>query len=347
MSAYTNKTNSRHMRRGPGFRAAVITSVLAAAALVLLLPQPAYAAAPWDIKGAVEEAIKGWLLDGACGFFNMYNGLVSAIGDNGILTAPFSSLLGESVYSITVTVHQTAVVPLAESILALFMLVQLIKISQRMDATATLPAIKDIVFLAVTYVLLHWFIIHSLDIVQAIYQMVVDNIMPVVGSVGKEGAFLGESISTENFDLSKVTFGGCFTTLIVAILCAFTGIVAYVVAFVVAYARAWQIYVMAAFSSIPMALLGFDETRQMGVGFLKNFAAAALAGAIMLFLLVAFPHILASLTSQMGSDNILALAAGEVAIDALQGVLMWLGCSFLLVFGLIKSGAWAKEILGS
>ena len=97
------------MRRGPGFRAAVITSVLAAAALVLLLPQPAYAAAPWDLKGAVEEAIKGWLLDGACGFFNMYNGLVSAIGDNGILTAPFSSLLGESVYSITVTVHQTAV----------------------------------------------------------------------------------------------------------------------------------------------------------------------------------------------------------------------------------------------
>ena len=320
------------MRRGPGFRAAVITSVLAAAALVLLLPQPAYAAAPWDLKGAVEEAIKGWLLDGACGFFNMYNGLVSAIGDNGILTAPFSSLLGESVYSITVTVHQTAVVPLAESILALFMLVQLIKISQRMDATATLPAIKDIVFLAVTYVLLHWFIIHSLDIVQAVYQMVVDNIIPVIGSVGKKGSFLGEGISTENFDLSKVTFGGCFTTLIVAILCAIT---------------AWQIYVMAAFSSIPMALLGFDETRQMGVGFLKNFAAAALAGAIMLFLLVAFPHILASLTSQVGSDNILALAAGEVAIDALQGVLMWLGCSFLLVFGLIKSGAWAKEILGS
>lgn len=346
MATRSDKTKGRRRRRGPGFRVAVVTVALAIAPM-LLLPQPAYAAAPWDLKGAVEEAIKGWLLDGACGFFNMYNGLIGAIGDNGILTAPFTSLLGESVYSITVTVHQTAVVPIAESILALFMLVQLIKISQRMDATATLPAVKDIVFLAVTYVLLHWFIVHSLDIVQAIYQMVVDDVLPVIGSAGKGGSFLGEGISTESFDLSKVTFGGCFVTLIVAILCAITGIIAYVVAFVVAYARAWQIYVMAAFSSIPMALLGFDETRQMGVGFLKNFAAAALAGAIMLFLLVAFPHILASLTSQVGSDNILALAAGEVAVDALQGVLMWLGCSFLLVFGLIKSGAWAKEVLGS
>ena len=34
------------------------------------------------------------------------------------------------------------------------MLMQLIKISQRIDATSTLPAVKDIVFLVVTYCIL-------------------------------------------------------------------------------------------------------------------------------------------------------------------------------------------------
>ncbi len=35
------------------------------------------------------------------------------------------------------------------------MLVQLVKISQRIGTPATLPAVKDIVFFAVTYVLFH------------------------------------------------------------------------------------------------------------------------------------------------------------------------------------------------
>ena len=312
-----------------------------------LFPKPAFAAAPWDLKGAVEEAIKGWLLDAACGFFNMYNGLVSAIGDNATLSAPFQSLLGDSMYALTSTVHQVAVVPIAESILALFMLLQLVKISQRIDATATLPAVKDIVFLAVIYTIMHYFIVHSLELMQAIYGIIASDVIPRIGTMGQTDSFIGQGLSTEGFDLSGVTIGGCVTTAIVAVLSALTGIVAYVISFIVAYARAWQIYVLAAFSAIPMALLGFDETRQMGVGFLKNFTAAVLAGAIMIFLLVAYPHILTSLTSQLGSDSLLGLATGELVIDTLTGILMWIGTSLLLVFGLIKSGAWAKEVLGS
>ena len=69
------------------------------------------------------------------------------------------------------TLHQTLLIPLAESILALIMLVQLVKISQRIDSTSTLPAVKDIVFLAVFYVIFHWLIVNSLDIVTAIYNI--------------------------------------------------------------------------------------------------------------------------------------------------------------------------------
>ena len=256
------------------------------------------------------------------------------------------------------TIHQTAIIPIAESILALFMLVQLVKISQRIDSTATLPAVKDIVFLAVVYVLIHWFIINSLDIMQAIYKIAVDNIIPEIGTAGSnkgffESALTTESIPEETWD--KLTIGGCFLTLVASILSIVGGIVAYMVAFIVAYARAWQIYAMVAFSSIPIALLGFDETRQMGIGFLKNFAAAVLAGAVMMFVLVIYPHALATMTTASGVTggasilflmSIPATGTAGLASASVLVLLEFLAITFLLIYALIKSGSWAKEILG-
>ena len=56
------------------------------------------------------------------------------------------------------------------------------------------------------------------------------------------------------------------------------------VTLVVSWARTLQIYIMAAFVPIPISLLALDKTRQMGVGYLKNFAAVCLAGVIILVL---------------------------------------------------------------
>ena len=74
-----------------------------------------------------------------------------------------------------------------------------------------------------------------------------------------------------------LSIGACLVTFFVSFLSVLGGAISYCIAFVVAYARAWQIYVLAAFSAIPMALMGFEETKQMAIGFLKNFAAAVLA----------------------------------------------------------------------
>ncbi len=54
---------------------------------------------------------------------------------------------------------------------------------------------------------------------------------------------------------------------------------------------------MAAFAPIPLSLMALDETRQMGVGYLKNFAAVCLAGLIILVLLISFPIVLGGLTA--------------------------------------------------
>lgn len=357
MKEDTIKTISRLKKRLPS-RATSIIILLIVVTVPLLFPQPVYAAPFWDVGTNLKNMVCEWLLDMSCWGFNLYNDIALKIGSSDMLTAPFDSLLGVDAYELTKTIHQTAIIPIAESILALFMLVQLVKISQRIDSTATLPAVKDIVFLAVVYVLIHWFIINSLDIMQAIYKIAVNNIIPEIGTAGSnkgffESALTIESIPEETWD--KLTIGGCFLTLVASILSIVGGIVAYMVAFIVAYARAWQIYAMVAFSSIPIALLGFDETRQMGIGFLKNFAAAVLAGAVMMFVLVIYPHALATMTTASGVTggasilflmSIPATGTAGLASASVLVLLEFLAITFLLIYALIKSGSWAKEILG-
>lgn len=358
MKENTNKTITRIKRRLPTrLNPAII--LLIAASVTLLFPQPVHAAPFWEVGTNLKNMVCEWLLDMSCWGFNLYNDIAMKIGSSDMLSAPFDSLLGVSTYELTKTIHQTAVIPIAESILALFMLVQLVKISQRIDATATLPAVKDIVFLAVVYVLIHWFIVNSLDIMQAIYKIAVDNIIPEIGTAQSNTGFFNGELTTSNIPDStwdELTIGGCFLTFCASILSVIGGVVAYMVAFIVAYARAWQIYAMAAFSSIPIALLGFDETRQMGIGFLKNFAAAVLAGAVMMFLLVIYPLALSTMTTASGVTGgasilfLISIPAGGTASLASASVLIlleFLAITFLLIIALIKSGAWAKEILGS
>ena len=286
------------------------------------------------------EGIANFFLGIAQSLFDLFAAMMENVASNSTVSGAFDSLFGGAeVWNMVTTVHQTLIIPIAESILALLMLVQLVKISQRIDATATLPAVKDIVFLAVFYVLFHWLIVHSLDIVTAIYDIfngITTSILP-----SSEGY-------TAAFDLSSVepswdTIGGCALLALFGLVSVFIGAIAYIVALVVSMARALQLYVMAAFSPLPLSLLGFEESRQMGIGFLKNFCAVALAGTIMMFTMYAYPFLLASV-SGVDSGGLAAVANGENS--GIFSLLSVLAISIMYIFALAKSGAWSREILG-
>lgn len=314
--------------------------------------------------------LNGWICEAlaniALWIFNVYNYIVNQIGNVSFITGSLSTIFGgEGVWNVVTTVHQTLVIPLGESILALFMLVQLVKMSQRIDATSTLPAVKDIVFLAVVYVLMHWLIVNSLDLSQAVYD-IFNNIAANPDFVNKavsDTTFIDSETAFAGVDFAKANIGSCFALVIVGLLSILTGIVALVVATVVALARALQIYVMVTFSPIPLAFLGFEETRQSGISFIRNFCAAGLAGAIIMFILTAYPYISSAMLTSItgvgggdaGSNIIMGLASiinftGGSSVGSLSGILgiiTWASTSVLLILGLAKSGAWAKEILGN
>lgn len=330
----------------------VAATLAITSAVALFLPVTAYADQPGfhitDIGGSLKNLICYVILDAAANIFNTYNDIIVNIGAGSMLSEPFDTLLGTDMYNLTSNIFQSAVVPIGESILALFMLVQLVKISQRIDATSTLPAVKEVVFLAVIYVILHWFITNSLDLMQSIYGLVADNIIPSIGTASDSTSYFDGALSTDPItddQWDDISVGGSFMTLLAAILSLLGGGICFVIAFVIGYARAWQIYIYAAFSPIPVSLLGFEETRQMGIGYLKNFAAVCLAGAVMMFLFVAYPFVLSGVMgATSGGSDILFLMTGGA--QAILTILKLIGITIVLGFALIKSGAWAREILG-
>lgn len=210
---------------------------------------------------------------------------------------------------------------------SLVMLIQLIKISQRIDGTATLPAIKDIVFLIIYATIFIWLLKNSLKICAGAYdlfnemigkinQSTVDELKTVtIADSCKEsfGAVIGIWVQSMIFDLITIIIKGS-----VSVMC---------------YMRAMQLYVMAAFSPLPFALLGFDETKNYGVSFCKNFLATCLAGVIILFAMGLFPNLLSG------------FSGGE--ISGFKGDMWSSVCaSVALMLIVIKSGTIARDVFG-
>lgn len=295
---------------------------------------------------AIADDINDWLcglLRDTCNWiFNSQVDMLKSIGTDGVLSANFAQMLGSAgsvtAYDIVHGVWEVAILPIGCGVLSFVFTVQLIKISQRMDGNAAMPGVKEVIFLLVFFAVFLFLVQNSFAIMQAIYEvakLAIDRVAGLFGA-GSQIDLATVSITTTDDDVAAL-----LAMLVVALVSWLVVIVAYVVALVVTWARAIQIYIMAAFSPIPLSLMALDETRQMGVGYLKNFAAVCLAGIIILVLLVSFPIVLGGLN---------AASAGVPVVDSIIGglsyALQYLAMCILLILSLVKSGSWARDIMG-
>ena len=320
----------------------ILLPALAAFLLVcatLTLPQPAYATIASDINAWMCEQLRGicnWIFAGQVK-------VLSSIGYEGILSSGFTQMLGSSggitMYDIVYGAWENAILPIGCGILSFVFTVQLIKISQRMDGSQSMPAVREVVLLLVFFAVFLFLIQHSFELVQAVYEvtrLAISRITNLFGT-GSTLDLQQVSIVTEENDVPALV-----AMMLVAVVSWLVVIVAYIVALVVSWARAIQIYIYACFAPIPLSLLALDETRQLGIGFIRNFAAVCLAGIVILVILVSFPIVLAGLN---------AVSAGTgTAIDSVVGglsyALQYVAMCILLILSLIKSGTWARDVMG-
>ncbi len=318
--------------------ALALFATLALLAVTLIPCQSAYA--------SIADDINAWLcgiLRDCCNWiFGAQVDVLKSIGYSGILGADFDHMLATSgsvsMSDIAHSVWQVAILPIGCGVLSLVFTIKLIQISQRMDGTQSLPGVKEVVFLLVFFAVFLFLIQNSYEIMKAIYEVVGLAIDRVISVFGTGGAIdlTGASIVTQDDDIPALV-----AMLVVSLISWLVVLIAYIVALVVCWARALQLYIMAAFAPIPLSLMALDDTRQIGIGYLKNFTAVCIAGLIILVLLISFPIILGGLVS--------ANPGTGTPIDGIVGgltyALQYLAMCILLILSLVKSGTWARDIV--
>lgn len=312
----------------------------ALALFIALCLTPGFAHA--DIIGDIFNAFTGWIkeiLGGAIdSLLDMMVTLATDTNQVGILTASWSNLFGggsSNFANLMGAICNSVVKPVAASVLVFVCLIQLVKISSKIDSSsANFGAVKEIIILFITLALFMWAIQHSDELCIAVYDVFNQMTIQVQNLIGVGNAEAPDFHVSDSLDSYEI--GDLVGLLIGALLGFLVSAIAYMIVIVMSYARAIQLYIFMAFSPLPLSFLGIDETRSFGVGYIKNFMAVALAGVIMYVILVAYPYIMSSVA---GFD-----AAGQLPMFVLLKVV---GVSLLLALAIFKSGAWARDILGS
>lgn len=321
----------------------VLITIAVTLLLLMTFPTTAYAWPIEDLQNWVKDDI---LIGSAENMLNSSIDITNWLGVDDFLTAPFDRLLSPNSgdKSTTYTVIsgvQTSAIALGKSILALALLMQMVKISQRVDAQQTIPMLKEIVVLVVFFLVFSWLIDHSWDICSAAY----DEINKLIESIYSGNA--AESMGRMKFgDSSNVTISAALLLLIVMLFMWLVSLIACVVAYAMVLARAIQLYILAALSPIPFALLGFEETRQMGIGFCKNFLAVALAGLILACLILIYPGLIGDIlvASGISYDN---GSTYQIELESVVlSVIPIIAVSAMYLLACIKSGSWARDLLG-
>ena len=225
---------------------------------LMLFPDFAFASIADDINkwlcGVLRDCCN-WI------FANQIN-MLKSIGYDGILAAGFDSMLGTAgnttMYSLVHGVWQVAILPIGCGVLGFVFTIKLIQISQKMDGNASLPGVKEVVFLLVFFAVFLFLIQNSFDLMASIYSITKLAIERVINMFGTGGAIdlNAVSIVTTDDDVAALV-----AMLIVALISWVVVLVAYIVALVVSWARAIQLYLMAAFSPIPHGYRGYPPDR--------------------------------------------------------------------------------------
>lgn len=315
------------------------TAAFALALSLILLPQPAYAAIADDINAWLCDQLRGicdWIFAGQVQ-------MLASIGYDGILSESFDQMLGTAggvtMYDIAHGAWENAILPIGCGVLSFVFTVQLIKISQRMDGNQSMPAVREVVFLLVFFAVFLFLLQHSFELCQAVYEVTRLAIERIVAMFGDGGRLQLEAVSlvTADDDVPSLV-----AMMLVAVASWLVVLVAYVVALVVSWARCIQLYIYACFAPIPLSLMALEDTRQLGIGFLRNFASVCIAGIVILVVLVSFPIVLSGLNAVSAGTG----SPVDSVVGGLSYALQYLAMCVLLILSLIKSGAWARDIMG-
>ena len=208
------------------------------------------------------------------------------------------------------------VMPLALTLLALFMILELYNATQRiaMNGSNNAFTIQQIALVMLKIVVCRWAVVHTTEILNALFEIASTVTTGISGYVGS-----GEVNTTVDIENAIAALPGGIGNMPVALELVNT----------IVAARFIELYVYNAMASLSIATLCYQELHGIAVNFLKSYLAVALQGAV-LYLVIGFYPALAGSLGTGGSITEQAWAM--------------LGQSVILLVAVFMSGKFTKAI---
>lgn len=261
--------------------------------------------------------------------------IISTAGNSDLFTLSLSSVQVD-LYQFSLTVMTTVMKPIAYTILSLFFILELYKLSVKNDGASASGMGAEIVFKLLFRVVLFKYVVDSAEIIM-------NAIFDVSGYMAEQlqGVSLGGSEPVGAIDLVLVeTFAGNLgfwmqlVVLILAILLWLVVLVSVMLAQIIVTTRLIQLYVYFAIAPIPLATLPHEEMSQIGKGFLKSFAAVSLQGVLINIVLLFFPVL----------SNSIFQSTSQTILEIMGGLLCY---SIVLALAVLNTSKWSKAICNS
>lgn len=296
-----------------------------------------------DITNLINDFFSGALRAFINGCQDAQFNMMETSGGAPMLSATWGNMFGPAnghgtqLNNFVQTVARQFVKPVGFGILSFIIIMQVTKVAVKADRSDVVvlgrEMVKSLIFIAILYLIID----HSTDLMIGIYEF----FNTIASKIATANATIPDATHIPN-DVKDL--GVLLVACLVSIIAMLASFLFNLLVTFCCYARGIQLYVYLAFAPLPLSLLGFDETKNYGINYLKAFAAVALSGAITLMVLYFYPMIAGTVATSFNT-----FGTGEI-LQGVNNTIDAIGSSLVLIivisFALFKSGAWARDILG-
>lgn len=187
-----------------------------------------------------------------------------------------------ALYNAAATIHNVAVKPVTSIVLSIMFVLMLASTSTHVEGDRELGVrvVAATMFKAALVLVAAQNATLILDAISSIATSIAGAANGIdMGSAGGDGQMLGDTLKDKIKDAGMIKQLGMMVILLLPFIVAK---VMSVLAIVLIFVRFLQMYMLSAFASLPIAFFGHDDTRQMGIGYLKKFASIALQGVMII-----------------------------------------------------------------
>ena len=209
----------------------------------------------------------------------MLNMLSTGVGNgtDSLLQSPQE--YNAALYNAALTIHSTAVKPITMIVLAIVSVLMLATTSTRAEGDRELGV--RIIAAAMFKIALVFIVVQNavllLDAFANVATTIADSANNIIVGTGTPRAPLGDALRA---DIMKQGMTEKVTLVVLLLLPWLVSVIANVLAIVLVFIRFLQMYLLISFASLPVAFFGHEDTKSIGIGYLKGFAGVALTGTV-------------------------------------------------------------------